>query len=223
MKEYFPFWESLSQEQKELLAGRMVKRRFAKGAFLHRGTEECTGLLAVTEGQLRAYTLSEEGKELTLYRLFAGDVCLLSAACALGGMQLDVLVSAEQDSVVVQIPADIYKKLMEDAAPVANYTNHLMASRFSDVMWLLDQVLNKKLDSRLAALLLEEEELSGGEALSLTHEQLANHLGSVREVVTRMLRYFQKEGLVELGRGNIRLLNKEKLRRLAFASLRDGM
>ena len=81
--------------------------------------------------------------------------------------------------------------------------------------------MNKKLDSRLAALLLEEGELSGREVLSLTHEQLANHLGSVREVVTRMLRYFQKEGLVELGRGSIRLLDKEKLHRIAFASLRE--
>jgi CRP/FNR family transcriptional regulator len=135
-------------------------------------------------------------------------------------IQFDVMVLAEHDSAVLHIPADIYKRLMTRSIAVSNYTNELMASHFSDVMWLMDQVLNKKLDTRLAALLLEESELNSDDDLAITHEQIANHLGSMREVVTRMLKYFQNEGLVKLGRASIRLLDKARLSDLAKASLR---
>ena len=96
-----------------------------------------------------------------------------------------------------------------------------MARRFSDVMWLMEQALYKKLDVRLAALLLEESALAGGgRSLSVTHEQLAHHLGSAREVVTRMLRYFQEEGLVSLRRGGLEITDAEALRRLAESAAR---
>ena len=100
-----------------------------------------------------------------------------------------------------------------------DYNSHLMASRFSDVMWLMDQVMNKKLDSRLAAFLLEEAGRTGTDRLELTHEQIGGHLGSAREVVSRMLKHFQKEGLVQLGRGSITLTDEEGLTRLAQGSL----
>lgn len=219
-QEYFPFWEKLAAGQQEMLSEKIRERSFMKGDILHRGSAGCTGLLLVLSGHLRAYTLSEEGKELTLYRLFERDICLFSASCIFSEIQFEVMVTAEQDTVVLQIPADVYKRLMEESAPVANYTNQLMAARFSDVMWLMDQILNKKLDTRLAALLLEEKDLTEGEKLSVTHEQLASHLGSVREVVTRMLRYFQSEGLVKLGRGSIQLLDVERLHCLAEGSIR---
>ena len=90
-----------------------------------------------------------------------------------------------------------------------------MAERFSQVMWVLDEVLSKKFDARLAALLLREREYAGGDELKLTHEQLAAHLGTVREAVSRMLKYFETEGLVSLSRGSIRLTDKEGLRELA--------
>lgn len=109
---------------------------------------------------------------------------------------------------------------MEKSPAVANYTSQLMASHFSDVMWIMDQALNKKLDSRLAALLLEERELGGSDELHITHEQLGGHLGSVREVVTRMLKYFQGEGLVRLGRGSISILDVPGLEALAGDSIR---
>lgn len=221
LSEYLPFWKKLTPAQQGLLRNAVRERRFTKGAIIHNGSSDCIGLLVMVSGQLRVYTMSEEGKELTLYRLLERDMCLFSAACLLKGIQFDVVVEAEQDSAVLHIPVDIYKKLMDESAAVANYTNELMASRFSDVMWLMDQVLNKKLDSRLAAFLLEESELSGEEELHITHEQIANHLGSVREVVTRMLKYFQNEQLVKLKRGGIRLLDRERMKKLAAASLRQ--
>ncbi len=220
LKDFLPFWEKLTAKQKEELSSAVHKRHFEKGEILHRGGDDCIGLLLVLSGQLRAYTVSEEGKELTLYRLLERDMCLFSASCILNSIQFDVMVTAEQDTDVLHIPSDVYKRLMEESLSVANYTNELMATHFSDVMWLMDQTLNKKLDSRLAALLLEEQAFSGSDVLTLTHEQLGNHLGSVREVVTRMLKYFQSEGLVRLGRGSVRLLDQERLHQLAGDSLR---
>ncbi|MCI2106671.1 MAG: Crp/Fnr family transcriptional regulator [Intestinimonas sp.] len=220
LQEYFPFWNNLTAEQQNKLRGTAQKRHFAKGTMIHSGSDDCIGLLLVIRGQIRVYSLSNEGKELTLYRLFERDMCLFSASCILPSIQFDVMVSAEQDTTVFLVPAHLYKQLMEGSAAVANYTNELMATHFSDVMWLMDQILNKKLDSRLAAFLLEESELTSEPSLALTHEQIASHLGSIREVVTRMLKYFENEGLVKLGRKKITLINTEKLAALAQASRR---
>ncbi len=217
---YFPCWKELTAEQQKFLSSAVHEYRYPKGTLLHSGSSDCIGLLLVTSGQVRVYTVSSEGRELTLYRLLERDMCLFSASCIMPSIQFDVMVSAEQDSTAFVIPAQIYQTLMERSAAVANYTNELMASHFSDVMWLMDQILNKKLDTRLAAFLLEESALSGSNVVTITHEQIANHLGSVREMISRMLDYFQKEGLVRLGRGNIRLLNLPKLTDLAQRSLR---
>ena len=215
LRDYFPFWDALDEEQRTLLASSARRQTYARGDTVYHGGDECLGLLLVLRGQLRVFTLSDQGKELTLYRLLDRDLCLFSAACVLRGISFDISVQAEQDTEALHLPAEVYRRLMDDSAPVANYTNELMAARFSDVMWLMDQILNRKLDSRVAALLLEEAALAGSDALSLTHEQLAGHLGSAREVVTRMLKYFQSEQLVSLGRGRVCLLDRAGLNRLA--------
>lgn len=217
---YFPFWRSLPDEQQRRFADAVTTRRFPQGALVHGGADDCSGLILPLTGQLRAYLLTGEGKEITLYRLFPRDLCLFSASCIMRGIQFDVMVEAEQDTEALYIPTALYQDLMSASAPVSNFTNELMAQRFSDVMWLMDQILSKKLDSRLAAFLVEESRLLSREDLSLTHDQIARHLGTAREVVTRMLKYFQTEGLVQLSRGGIRLLATHKLEELAFASLR---
>lgn len=147
-------------------------------------------------------------------------MCLFSAACMMNSIQFDITISAERNSEVLHIPTKAYQELMLQSAPVANYTNELMASHFSDVMWLLDQILYKRLDARLAAFLLEESELDETRELKLTHEAIAHHLGSAREVVTRMLKYFQTEGIVALSRGGVAIMNEGKLARLAQGSIR---
>ncbi|WP_130862570.1 Crp/Fnr family transcriptional regulator [Bacilliculturomica massiliensis] len=217
---FFPFWEQLEAEQRRQLSERATVKNVKKGTVLHSGKSDCVGLMLVAEGQLRVYTVSEEGREITLYRLLQRDMCLLSASCMLHSIQFDVTVEAEQDSTVLNIPADLYRKLMSESLAVSNYTNELMASKFSDVMWLMDQILNKRLDSRLAAFLLEESDAVGADKLTLTHEIIARHLGSAREVITRMLKYFQKEGMVELSRGSVRLTDRERLEETAGDSLR---
>ena len=216
----FPFWSKLSPAHQERLMAAATERSIPAGTLLHNGSNDCIGLLGVKQGQLRVYTTSDEGKELTLYRLFERDMCLFSASCMLKSIQFDVMVATEQDSVLIHIPAEVYQSLMAESLPVSNYTNELMATRFSDVMWLMDQVMNKKMNARVAALLLEEAELADTTELHLTHDQLARHLGTAREVVTRMLKYFQSEGLLQLTRGSILLLEPDTLRESAADSLR---
>lgn len=219
-RDYLPFWPRLTGSQQELILRQAQLRRIPKDEIVHNGKEDCVGLLLVIEGQLRVFTLSEEGRELTLYRLFPWDMCLFSASCLLKGIDFHVIVQAQQPSLVLHIPPDTYRQLMEESLPVSLYTNELMATHFSDVMWQMDQILNKKMDSRLAALLLEESALTGSDSVSSTHEKLARHLGSAREVVSRLLQYFASEGLIRLGRGSILLLDRPALEKLASASLR---
>ena len=211
----FPIWDKLRPEQQDLVLGSLVFRSVEKGAVLHSGGTGCTGLILVESGQLRAYMISEDGREITLYRLFDRDLCLFSASCMMHSIQFDVTVQAERDTELWILPAEVYRSLMEASLPVSNYTNEVMASRFSDVMWLMEQVLWKSFDRRLAAFLLEEANLTGGTVLKTTHEAVGSHLGNPREVVTRMLRYFQSEGAVRLRRGVIELTDLRKLREIA--------
>ena len=181
----FPIWDKLTAQQRETLTAAAAVRFAKRGTLLHGGSGDCLGLLVVREGQLRAYILSEEGREITLYRLFQRDICLFSAACAMGSLQLDIALEAEKDTEFFLIPPEVYRSVMEASAPLANYTNTLMAERFSQVMWLMEQVMWHSFDRRLAAFLLEESALEGSARLELTHERIAAHLGTAREVVTR--------------------------------------
>ncbi len=185
--------------------------------MIHNGSMDCTGLLLVKSGQLRAYILSDEGREITLYRLFDRDICLFSASCMLRSVQFDITIEAEKDTSLWIVPPEVYREIMEESAPAANYTNELMAARFSEVMWRMEQVMWKSMDKRIAAFLLEEAAIEGTARLSLTHETIARHLGTHREVVTRMLRYFQEEGLVKLSRGAVELQDERELERLQNA------
>lgn len=212
---YFPVWEKLTPPQQQTLLESAALRAVPKGTVVHNGSADCIGFLLVCSGQLRVYILSDEGREVTLYRLFPRDLCLLSASCILRGLQYDVTIEAEKDTQFWQIPAQRYKELMEISAPVANYTNEVMAGRFSDVMWLIEQILWKSFDKRLAAFLLEESALEDSNTLKTTHETIGHHLGSPREVVTRMLRYFQDEGLVKLSRGSVTIEDAARLQALA--------
>ena len=181
---------------------------------LHNGGADCMGLVLVRSGRLRAYILSEEGREITIYRMFERDMCLFSASCMIKNMQFDVTVEAERDSKIWIIPTYMYKELIDESLPMANYVNDLMASNFSEVMWLMEQIMWKSFDKRLASFLLEESALEDTDKLTITHEKIANHLGTAREVVTRMLRYFQSEGLVNLARGTVEITDRKGLEAL---------
>ena len=214
---FFPVLKKLDTVQQKMILDGLTTKKVKKGMQIHNGNMECTGLLLIKSGQLRAYVLSDEGREITIYRLFDMDMCLFSASCLLNSIQFEVMIEAEKDTDLWIIPAEVYKSIMKESAAVANYTNELMAARFSDVMWLIEQVMWKSLDKRVAAFLLEEAAIEESSELKITHEVIANHLGTHREVITRMLRYFQSEGMVKLSRGTIIILEKSKLETLQNA------
>lgn len=211
LKDLLPIWDQLTASQRRMLTDSAVRHSAPKGTLLHNGSADCVGLFVVLDGVLRVFAQSEGGKEITLYRLLERDICLFSAACILSSVQFDMQVQAETDAHFLVIPAPVYKALMHESLPAANFTNQLMASRFTEVMWLLDQILSKSFDARLAAFLLEEAGLRQSTELLLTHEQIAGHLGTAREVVSRMLKYFESEGAVELFRGGLRLKDAGRL------------
>ena len=215
LKNYFPFWNKLTENERGLLERSAVLHTVPKGTLLHNGSADCVGLFVIRSGRLRAFILSDEGREITIYRLFERDICLFSASCMMNSIQFEITIEAEKESELWIIPAEVYKKLMEYSAAVANYTSELMASRFSDVMWLVEQIMWKSFDKRLAAFLIEESALEGSDTLKLTHDRIAAHLGTAREVVTRMLRYFQNEKMVALSRGNVKLTDTGRLKELA--------
>ena len=215
LSDYFPIWNELSDVEREQLSQAAVPRTFKKGAIVSPGKIDCLGLLLVRSGQLRAYLRSTEGREFTIYRLLERDICLFSASCIMNGLQFELAIEAEKDTELLIIPSEVYQSILNRSAPLANYTNEIMASRFSDVMWLMEQILWKRMDRRLAAFLLEESSLEGEARLPLTHERIGNHLGTAREVITRMLRYFQAEGLVKLARGVVVLTDFPRLRALS--------
>ena len=212
---YFPVWDQLTDAHRALIEEYMIPQSVKKGTMLHQGSLTCMGLVLIKTGQLRAYMLSGEGREITLYRLFELDVCLFTASCTLRSMQFDLHIEAEKDSEIYVLPPHIFRRLTEESAVMANYVNELMVSRFSEVMWLVEQIMWKSLDKRVASFLIEESVLEGTKALKITHEAIGNHLGTAREVVTRMLRYFQNENLVVLRRGIVEIADEKRLRALA--------
>lgn len=212
---HFPIWDKLTPAQQKVISQSSQTRSVPKGTVLHNGSIDCLGLLLILSGQLRAYIISDVGREITLYRLFERDVCIFSASCIMRNIQFEVIIEAEKDSEIIVLPPHIYKKLMEESAAVANFSNQVMGSRFTEVMWLIEQIMWKSFDKRLASFLIEESVLDNTDSLKITHEKIANHLGTAREVVTRMLRYFQSEGLVKLSRGTIELTDKKRLEEIS--------
>ncbi len=211
MEDYFPVWKKLEKKHQDALLKAANYMSAPKGTLLHNGDADCIGIILVHEGRLRVYMMSEEGKEVSLYRIFQRDVCLFSASCMMDSIQFETFVETDQNTTFWLIPAFEYRKIMEESAVLANYTNDLMASRFSDVMWLMEQIIFKSMDERLADFLISEKVLVNSDNISITHEKIAQHLGSAREVVTRLLKYFQEEGAVRLSRGGITILDESKL------------
>ena len=209
---FFPFWEKLNDGQRAALCDSTGEVVYRRGHVVH-DPSECTGAILLKSGCLRAYILSEEGKEITLYRLFAGDICIMSATCVLRAITFDVMIEADTDSECLLIDSRTLGKLVEECIHVKNYVLEITASRFSETMWSFEQILFMSFEKRLAIFLLDESARQKSDTLKLTHEQIAKYMGSAREVVTRMLRSFSADGIVEVGRGGLHIINKKKLRK----------
>jgi len=214
LQDTLSFWKELTEPQRNNLRGNIVKKHFAIGESMYSSSDNCSGLFLIRKGQVRAYIVSESGKEITLYRLFDRDVCIFSASCIMKNIAFDIYVEVEKETEAYLIPTSAFLKVSSESLPVQVFTNNLMASRFTEVMWIMEQALFMSFDRRLANFLLEQMVIEDSDTLVITHEKIANHLGTAREVVTRMLKYFQNEGMVTLNRGTIEVLDRDKLEKL---------
>ena len=214
-REKFPFWEKISDADREYICRNSHMLTYPKGRNIHNG-EECSGVIYVCSGSLRLYMMSDEGKEVTLYRLHRGDLCMLSASCVLDAITFDVFVDAEEDSQCCVIGGTAFAAVSQRNPDIRIFALETAVSRFSDVMWVMQQVLFMSMDKRLAIFLSDESARTGSDTITLTHGQIARYMGSAREVVSRMLKYFAGEGIVEVSRGGVTILDKKRLRDLAL-------
>ena len=191
------FWDNLKPIEQQLILDYTMPLTYKQGTTIHGGNRDCIGVLLVKSGTLRTYLLSDEGKEVTLYRLSSGDICILSASCLLKNITFDVHIDAEVDTQILLIDSSIFARITSQNIYVENFSYKVAAEKFSDVIWAMDEATK-----------------NNSNTIYLTHEQIAKYMGSAREVVSRMLKYFANEGWVQLSRGSITLMNKKCLRAL---------
>ena len=214
-QDHYEFWSHLSDKQKTYLISHTHEVHYKRGENLHYGGDDCIGVILIASGMFRIYLLSDEGRDVTLFRLYDHDVCMLSASCALDAVTFDVHIDAESETVGYLIEAAAFRQLMNENIYVKSFADEIIVENFSDVMWTMQQILFMGIDKRLALFLYDEMSRTGQVEIRMTHDQIARYIGSAREVVSRMLKYFVSEKMVELSRGGIRIVDKEKLRRLA--------
>ena len=208
------FWDKLSLADQSLVTKNIATLQYAKGTHIHHSGLDCMGILMIKSGELRVYLLSEDGRDITLYRLYPGESCILSASCVLKNITFNVHIDAEQDSQLLLLNAKLFQELYNRNIYVENFASKLTIQRFSDVMWAMQQILFMSFDKRLALFLLTESDKTKSDVIRLSHEQIAKYISSAREVVSRMLKYFSTEGIVKLSRGEVTLIDKAKLKHL---------
>ena len=208
----FPFWEKLTNAEREYIENAIYTEKYNKGMMMHRTEDSCKGLMTVLSGQLRTYILSEEGREVTLFRVNVEEVCVLSASCLMDSITFDVLIEATEDTEVLVIPSALLNQVAQQNPYVELFLYKSATEKFSDVMWTMQQILFLKIDRRVAQFLWDEMVQKNSMTLSITHDEIARYIGSAREVVTKVLKYMVKEGALELKRGTIMILDKDKLR-----------
>ena len=209
-----PFWSSLDLDMQNTVLEAATPIHFNKGDFLYEGSNACVGIYIIKSGQVRTYILHENGKEITLYYLLDRDISVFSASCVLRNISFDVFKQADCSTDAILIPVYVFEKLMKNYISVSDYINQVMSSRFSNVVWVMEQILFMSFDKRLAVFLTEHASLGNSLEIHMTHDTIAKHMGSAREVVTRMLKYFKNEGFVELSRGSIKILDIKALQKI---------
>lgn len=192
-KEIFPFWSKLQESEKNLIENAIRVEKYHKGMLMHRAENSCQGLMTVLSGQLRTYILSDEGREVTLFRVQRDEVCVLSASCLMESITFDVFIEAMEETEVMILPSVILNQIMKQNLYVELYLYKAATEKFSDVMWTMQQILFFKIDQRVAQFLWDEMLQKNSMTLEITHDEIAKYIGSAREVVTKVMKYFHKK------------------------------
>lgn len=208
------FWSRLQEEEQTILIQNAKILDYKAGDAVYSGGTQCLGMMLVLQGTLRTYLLSDEGKEITIYRLRQGDVCVLAASCILSVITFDVEMEAQTDASLLLLPAWVLSKLQDENVYVENYIYKEAAKRFSDVVEALQQMMFLSLTQRVASFLLDESAKQNTSSIIMTHEEIAKTIGSAREAVSRILKQLAKGGYISLNRGEIKIEEKAKLYQL---------
>lgn len=210
LSSHFPAWDKLTANQQQLIIDNASLLSVKKNSLI----AGCSGILIIKQGTLRIYTLSEQGKEITLYRLNTGDICILSASCVIRDITFDIYIDTLTDCQLIQILPCAFARVMQENIHLEALTYKLATQRLCTVTWAMQQMIFTSFDKRLAEFLLNESRSTGSDEINMTHEQIAKLMGTAREVVTRMLKYFSNENYVQLMRGKVKVLNKQALEKL---------
>ena len=209
-----PFWANLSSDEKAVVSQRAVTKRFAKGQLVSSNSSSCLGIVLILSGGVRVGLVSDEGREITLFRAGEGEVCVSTASCVIRQLAFDTDVTAETDTAILVIPSSVCAKLMESNIHVRAFVLEMQAERYSQTVRAIQAMLFKRFDQRLAMYLVSEHDRTGSAEVKKTQEEIARDVNSAREVVARMLHEFSTRGLVEIRRGSIWLLDIEALRKI---------
>lgn len=209
------FWNKLTSTEQEELSRNSIIKEYKKGTIIHSENNECLGMMIIIQGGIRTCIVSEEGREITLFKLSEGDVCVLSADCVIKQITFDTLMIAEKDCKVILINVSYFNELINQNIYARSYTYELIAEKFSNVMWVMKEILFDKFDKRLALFLINEAQKNNNLKIKITQEQIAKDLNTAREVVSRMLKRFELDKIIEIQRGGVKILDLESLEKLS--------
>ncbi len=205
---------------RKLLESVAERRSFPKGTVIYEEGFPCPLVPLLLSGVVRVFKMSETGREITLYRVEPGQLCVLSSTCALAGhdAKLPAVAVAETDVELLAVPSHVFRRLLREQPELQSFINRMLTERLAEMMMVVDEVAFGRVDLRLAEWLLRaapEGKAGAAAAIEMTHAQIAMELGSAREVISRLLKEFERRGLVALGRGRIEVRDREGLRRFA--------
>lgn len=209
LRSRYPVIDALAPAARERLLAAARWMDIPAGALLFDDRQSCEGFPFVVDGSVRVAKCAPNGRELPLYRVSPGETCIISSSCLLGHEDYNARGVTEAPTRLMLLPKAVFDDLLADPA-FRDFVFHLFAERIADLMQLIEEVAFRRLDQRLAALLLGK-----GRVLHVTHQHLADELGSVREIVSRLLKGFAEQGLVKLSREQIEILDPAGLRALA--------
>lgn len=212
--EQLPFWDHLSSDERALVSERSFIRTFSANQLISNTDNSCTGIVFIVRGGIRTGLISDEGKEITLFRVGSGECCVTTASCVIKQISFDTLVTTTEESTLLIAPASLCEHLTANNIYVKAFMLEAEAERYSQVVHVLQQMLFKRLDQRVASYLIERAQACGSPELKITQDELARDINSAREAVTRVLHRLAADGLVEVKRGRILILNENGLRQL---------
>lgn len=206
----YPALEGLAAERLDRLIAESHVLVAKAGTVLFDEDSPCQAFPLLVQGTIRVSKIGANGRELQLYRVVPGEACILTSSCLLGQVAYRARGVADTDMVAVALPPAVFTALLAEHEPFRTYVFSLFAERMADLMQLVEAVAFQRLDQRLAALLLGK-----GRVVHTTHQALADELGSVREIVSRLLKNFSEQGLVSLSREQVEIVDAARLREIA--------